>query len=485
MEKYEYEKLIEMIKMLETVTDWRSYFGNKTTIFNNEEKNIVDVIDQIKSAESYETLNENFKAYDEWVDDINKAVTAMQQFVKFNGGMQKDDNSKSLNADINAASDEADKNFFGATAKIMAQARKDSWKNSTEFDKMENDLKQLNKIINGEIKVPEAEKAMKIYEALDNLEKSTNKYLEHKAKKGINENAIAKVDAAKEMKDYIKERKSEIFRSQMINETNAKIESKKGSTANFTDYDKKSVEIDNTKTHIIEMAGKLNLDYDKKQAIIDIFDKAEYLAFCGTVNFKEEYMKDYNMEEHAEALITAEFMRNELINGCGEITPVMEKFFRSPEAFTKAMNMNITGASKELYNSDKLNAAGLKKFVSQDPATNMNEIYKRCPKLQDRKFLEFAVSGTMYRMDDAKAEAKKQDIEKIDFEILTRQELEQAEAKEIEDKYNENLKLAKSWGSVAKFAKENLSGKDGKEILEKSSKYAKKYQEKAMSGMIK
>ena len=47
---------------------------------------------------------------------------------------------------------------------------------------------------------------------------------------------------------------------------------------------------------------------------------------------------------------------------------------------------------------------------------------------------------------------------------------------------NENLNLARSWDRLAKYTKEHLHGEKGKELFEKSAKYAKKYQAKVMFG---
>ena len=91
-----------------------------------------------------------------------------------------------------------------------------------------------------------------------------------------------------------------------------------------------------------------------------IFEQAEYLTYCGDQKFKENYTKDYNMKEHVESLIAAEFMREELINGGGEVTSVMKKFFKAPEAFAKMMNEHVIGAAKEYYSNDKINVKIIK-----------------------------------------------------------------------------------------------------------------------------
>ena len=98
----------------------------------------------------------------------------------------------------------------------LRDAKKNSWRNSSEYENIEaaldktieinNKLKEYDNIdLNDEKVVTEKQKLLKEYkDALANLDNLSDKYLDHKAKDGIKENAAAKVEAVQKLKEFAK-----------------------------------------------------------------------------------------------------------------------------------------------------------------------------------------------------------------------------------------------------------------------------------------
>lgn len=489
MERHEYEKLVAILKALEGVIDWRSYFGDKMTKVNNEEKKIVDVMEQLIAAGSYDKLDKNLKGYDEWVDDVNKSVTNMQQIAKFYGAKISADHTVEKLPDVNEVrKDEADldKSFFDRMAKTMAKARKDSWKNSSHFDKMEESLGKLNDLINGESNLSEEERDKQLYDALDELEKTTDRYLEHKVKRGVNENAVAKVEAATSMKEYIKERKSEIFRRQLEKDTKYSLYNH-GMESKYTDYAIKGAEIATTRSRFTELAEKLNISSEKLKEMNNVFANAEHMMHIGDEGFEPKDVEKVDTRAYAAAFLTSEFMRNELLTSGGEVTPMMKQFMAEPEAFRRTLAETGIVLWELRNNNGGFDKENVDEFASRSANANVLDSYAKSDKkqsvLHSKMLFDSILSVSTNKIQEekealARQNAEKAEREKVEFDELKKQE----KAKGISDKYKENLKLARSYAGLAKFAREHLSGTEWEERIAECTKLAKEYQEKAMFG---
>lgn len=492
MERHEYERLMEMIRALEGIIDWRSYFGDKKTKIDGEDKKITEIMEQLIAAKSYDKLDNKYKGYDEWVDDLNKGVSNMKQIVKFYDGKINADNTvEKLPDAAEARKDEAelDKNFFGRIAKTFAKARKDSWKNSTSFDNMEKELGKLNELISESSNIPEDERDKKLYDALEALEKTADKYLEHKLEHGVNENAVAKVDATVSMKDYIKERKAEIYRRQVIKETNIRINDISDASKKSSDgpYWIKEAEVRAAGKHYSDLFDKLNISSEKKQEMQNIFKNAENLMYQGMMKFAPNSGITANDRELASSFLTAEFMRNELLVGGGEITPMMKQFIEGPEAFRRTMEKTDLVYRKLTDEGVGFNKKAVKEYASRD--TNANVLYSyansgRFSPLLNKNLFESELAYSTYKIEEEKVALEKQKAENAAREKVKLEELKRQEkAKEISRKQKENLYLSRSFAAIAKFAKEhNFSGEYWEKKIAECIQFSKEYQEKAMFG---
>lgn len=487
MERHEYERLIATIKAMEGVIDWRSFFGDKMTKVNGKDKKITEIMEQLIAAKSYDELDNEYKGYDEWVDDLNKGVSNMKQIVKFYDGKINADNTvEKLPDAAEARKDEAelDKDFFGRVAKTFAKARKDSWKNSTSFDNMEKELGKLNDLLNSNI--PEDERDKKLYDALEELDKKADKYLEHKVKKGVNENAVAKVEATASMKEYIKERKAEIYRRQLAKDTNNFINENSDDAKN-SPYCIKQAEVKAAREHYLALFDKLNISGEKRQEMQNIFINAEAMMFQAYDNYRPNSGIKANERELASSFLTAEFMRNELLVGGGEITPMMKQFIEGPEAFRRTMESTDIVYDKLTDDGKEFNEKTVKEYASRD--TNANVLYSYANSgqysvLLHKNLFESELAYSTTKIQNEKEALERQKAENAAREKVKLDELKKQEkAKEVSRKQKENLYLSRSYAYLAKFAKEqNLSGPDWDGKVEEFTKLANEFREKAMFG---
>lgn len=487
MKKREYEKLMEVLKALSNVADWRGYLYGRTVTVNDEEKQLTDVIDRIRQAASYEELSREYKVYDSWVEDVNKSVNDMQEIVKFHEAAKKSGNKEielpEISAEKTPAS--ADIKFFEQMAKEVTDAKSKTLKDSGEFKKMEKALNAVNKLLNSQENLSEGERDKKLYAAFDALEQAADKYLEHKVKHGTDKKSLVKIDIATNLKDYIRDRKTEIFRRQITDEVNQ--QEAKRRNKYYTNYDRKAIEVKNTKDHILDMCIKMGVSYDKTEEIREVFEKADNLTYYGNQKYDSDTVKDHFKEleqdhkECAASILVADFLRNELLTGGGEATPMIKKFIKEPKAFMRTLKE--TEAVAQLYSAG-YNKENLDKFAAQSPKANVLEAYGRSRYILSNKMVfDATISNQAYMIREEKKEAEKQQIEKEKRTKIELAELQKQEkAKEISDKYKENLRIARTYAGLAKFARENLKGEKNEKLASEWAKKAKEYSVKAMFG---
>lgn len=487
MNKREYERLLATMTALQNEKGimWEEYFKDKIVTINDEQKELLEVMKQIQKAATYEDLGKEYKVYDNWVDTVNKAVGDMKAVVDFSNVKQQEMTEMTEMSDMTKTTEAVDKSFFGRMAKELATAKAKAWKNSDSFDKMEKALADVNKIINGEVTLADGEtKEQKLFDALEALEMTADNYLEHKVKDGANEKAVAKINAATSMKDYIKERKTEILRKQLVSEVEKGVEAKKADRE-ISNYDKKAVEIASTRDHIHKICEKNNLSADKIKKIEEVFFNADVVTYYGNINFSKTSLESNkaNLKNCATSFVIADFMRNELFMGGGDVTPMMKQFFDDPEAFVRTFAES--GAISALYDvEDGFDKKNVGKFAAQSSQQNVVEAYERSKfVLCNDKLFDACLSANSYAIQEEKEALEKQKVEAAEKEKVKLEELKKQEkAKEIKEKYEENRKQAQAFAGLAKFAKERIGGEKGAKLAEEYLKISKDYSIRAMFG---
>lgn len=483
MERKDYEEFLKMIKALEGVLDWKTFFGEQKTTIDDEKVPVVDVLEQVIAAKNYDELDSKYKVWGSWVSLVRDNTKNMKKIVEFSGNKLDANNSAKLTVADVASDDEkaTDINFFRKIEKTLGQARKDAWKNSSSFDKMEAEVKKVNNLLNGESKLSEEEKDKQLFDAFTALEESADKYLEHKVKKGANENAITKIQSATSMKDYIKERKAEIFRRQLERDTKALRIKKSDGSLDSSPLRIKQAEIESSHDYFSDLFDKLNISSEKKAEMNKIFLNSRELMYIGNLKFKNHESRTATKEEIASSFLTTEFLRNELLVGGGEVTPMMKQFMEGPEAFRMNMEKTSTVAYELLSKGDNYNAKNIMAFVSRDANSNVVYSYATNPYfLLNKKLFDAELDASTYKLEEERKALEREKVEKAAREKVKLEELKRQEKKKaFMDNYNKNRELSKSYSALAEFAKKHNYSE---ELIKKYTDLAKEYQEKVMFG---
>lgn len=515
MNRKEYERFMRIYKAMDDKNAWeygKDFFVENKIKVDNKEKSMMEFITELKNYGSYDNIPKSIKdagaEFSKSFDEMTKHMRIFSGYVEFldtkvsvNDLLAEDieDNTKvkttkSKNEKINdepvisdevskteVSANEVDAAFFKKMSKMMADSKAISIRNSGKFGKMEKALEETMKFLNDPANTANREE----YTAkLEKLEACASAYLDHKINDGINKKAAGKINAATAMRDYIKERKAELFRASMIEDT----EQGKGSYRGRTDEAAldfiKHAEVENTKACILKIFKKQK-NYSEAKAVDmnKIFIKADevYQGISDDDNFLKNSTKttegSNKLREQLGCLITAEFLRNELLEGGGEVTPIMTKFFENPQALANTYT-NIAACTdlKEKANMDVFLRSDCKKNVSD--AIKNSAMYK----VKDLFNATFACQVTL--IEEQKRALEKQKEEAAKLEKINAQKLEAEEKKKDNmKKYNETRNLANAYDNLAKFAKEKINGEEGKKLYKEWYTKARDFRQKAMFGI--
>lgn len=481
MNKEEFERFKNLAEELNNY--WReTFFIGRVISFEGKKQSATDVIKEILKCQNYEELEKKYMIHDDaFTKDFNDIVNDMEAIKMIQDAQRQDINEvegDSISAfelpaeEVEIAREkeneniylvpkktvaEIDTSFLDRMSKKMSASKAISKRNSKEFATMEEKLEDVKNYLNDNGNNINDEEYKK---KLEELEKAASSYMEHKVKDGTNSKAIGKIEAASSIREFVKERKAEIFRNKMIKDTN-NLKDQCGDDI----YEKKIMELNNTRDALYEAAKNKNLSDDVRKNIDEIFAGAHSLIDNFNFDYGAKYLEKENennpamLKSNIGKLITVEFIRNELLAAGGEITPLISVFLDEPMALVNTYK--DTRACEGLLNGDNFN-----KFIKSNCTENVLDAYNRSVSISSSKWFSSSLSHNAY-------------IIKNEREILASKNKEKAEAEKVstanlleEDRRNEIMGLGKAYASLADYALNNIAGENGKKMYNEYRKIA-------------
>lgn len=386
---------------------------------------------------------------------FTKATKELQVIAKDMDYVRLEENepgAKAIQTKQGPTAAKVDFSFFARVKGEFNKSRFKSWSNSGLFKKMDRNLDKLTTFLNqnGDIHSEEYTKL------LDELEKSADAYLTYKVEKGVNKNAIGKVNGATAIKEYIAERRKELFRDKVNAET-AEIQEEilpkqQNSTLNESNLAKKEAEYKNTATLIEKYWKKHHENASINPQVQNAVDAA---ANDMSRLRKEITLMEPDLEIGTGAVLALELVRNEIMASGGQKSPIVENFLADPIAFQEKIEKS------EAYQALRSSSDNLEMFTEKSCRENVVDALRAGLPDEVAKNLG---SSIVYDRHLIESETEKPLLNDLPTEEASR---ERAETEEYT-----TLDMVNAYENLVSFAKTiPKKGKEANKIAEKAAEY--------------
>lgn len=358
MKKEEFEAFVALVKSIKekAPTLLADYFQNKELNFGSKKTNANDYITLMLSYAKYENVPKQLVEYDEVFS--NNFYKTYKQLEELNKQFEKAEtataNSKNVPVEYNindpfdykkkTESITVDRNFFRRMATNFVTARESTSFHSKEFDEMQKKLIAVYEFYKQFATLSVNKDGYLV--ALDELAASADAYLATKLNKTVSEKSIIKVNTAIAIKEYIAERKADIFRENMLNGIEAMRKDYLEAANNEYQklYANKIAELTNTGIVLGNMLGaSQDVSVEAANEISTIISDAKNLVSeCHEKENFSEIMRENSLRgpKGVASMVALDIVRNELLAGGGKVTPLLEKFFKNPAQFVSELQQS-------------------------------------------------------------------------------------------------------------------------------------------------